>query len=305
MNTPSNFEPLEREHISASLAGTRPFYWSIRRELWENRSIYIAPFIITVVVFIGSVLTLLTLPLRMHSLATSDPARLQAMAAKPLHFAPAPIMMTTFIVAMFYCLDALYGERRDRSILFWKSLPVSDRTTVMAKASIPLLVLPLIAFLLSVATQLAMLIVSTPLLAGSAVSTITLWGRFVAGLPVMFYGLAVHALWFAPIYGWFLLVSGWAKRTPLIWAFLPLIAALAVEHTAFGTKYFGYMLQYRLMGAMKEAFVMRRNSAGHIEQINQLRLGNFLITPGLWVGLAFAALCLILAVRLRRNRESI
>ena len=51
-------------------------------------------------------------------------------------------MFTTFIVGVFYCLDALHGERRDRSILFWKSLPVSDLTTVLSKASIPLVVLP-------------------------------------------------------------------------------------------------------------------------------------------------------------------
>ena len=58
--------------------------------------------------------------------------------------APAPIMFATFLVGIFYCLDALHGERRDRSILFWKSLPVSDLTTVLSKASIPFAVLPLI-----------------------------------------------------------------------------------------------------------------------------------------------------------------
>ena len=62
-------------------------------------------------------------------------------------------MGTTFIVGIFYCLDALYGERRDRSILFWKSLPVSDLTTVLSKASIPLVVLPLLAFAITVVTQ--------------------------------------------------------------------------------------------------------------------------------------------------------
>ena len=47
-------------------------------------------------------------------------------------------MLTAMVVGLFYCLDALNGERRDRSILFWKSLPVSDTTAVLAKASIPL-----------------------------------------------------------------------------------------------------------------------------------------------------------------------
>ena len=63
---------------------------------------------------------------------------------------------------MFYCLDALYGERRDRSILFWKSLPVSDLTTVLSKASIPIVVLPLLTFAVTVATQLIMLLSAAP-----------------------------------------------------------------------------------------------------------------------------------------------
>ena len=69
--------------------------------------------------------------------------------------------MTALFVVIFYCLDALYGERRDRSILFWKSLPVSDLTTVLAKASIPLVVLPLVVFAITVAVQLAMLLLSS------------------------------------------------------------------------------------------------------------------------------------------------
>ena len=66
-------------------------------------------------------------------------------------------MLTAFLVGVFYCLDALHGERRDRSILFWKSLPVSDLTTVLAKASVPCRVLPPRAFALALATQLMLL----------------------------------------------------------------------------------------------------------------------------------------------------
>ena len=72
----------------------------------------------------------------------------------PYSHAAMLLMVTAFIVGVFYCLDALHGERRDRSILFWKSLPVSDLTTVLSKASIPLVVLPLLVFAITVATQL-------------------------------------------------------------------------------------------------------------------------------------------------------
>ena len=84
-------------------------------------------------------------------------------------------MLTTFVVGVFYCLDALHGERRDRSILFWKSLPVSDLTTVLSKASIPLVVLPLLTFAITVVTQWIMLLLSSAVLLGSGLSVATLW----------------------------------------------------------------------------------------------------------------------------------
>ncbi len=130
-------------------------------------------------------------------------------------------MGTTGIVAMFYCLDALYGERRDRSILFWKSLPVSDLTTVLAKASIPLLILPLLTIAITVVTFWIMLLLSAPALLANGISVATVWshvGLWQISQGLVFHLLAVHALWYAPIYCWWLLVSAWAKRTPILWA---------------------------------------------------------------------------------------
>src|SRR5437667_2763950 len=85
------------------------------------------------------------------------------------------LILTAFIVGLFYCLDALYGERRDRSILFWKSLPVSDRTTVLAKVSIPLVVLPLVAFAIAAVTQFLMLLAASVVLLATGVSAAPLW----------------------------------------------------------------------------------------------------------------------------------
>ena len=122
----------------------------------------------------------------------------------------------------------------------------------------------------------------------------------------MFYGLTVHALWFAPIYCWLLLVSAWAKRTTFLWALLPWLVTAAVERIAFSTTYFGSMLRYRVMGAMTEAFANQRRGSGEIlDQLSQLSPARFLASPGLWVGLIFAAACLAGAVRLRHDREPI
>src|SRR6202040_1767913 len=87
------------------------------------------------------------------------------------------LIVTAFIVGFFYCLDALYGERRDRSILFWKSLPVSDLTTVLSKAITPVVILPLVTFAITVVMQWIMLLVSTAVLLGSGVSVTTLWAH--------------------------------------------------------------------------------------------------------------------------------
>ena len=133
-------------------------------------------------------------------------------------------MGTALIVGIFYSLDALYGERRDRSILFWKSLPVSDLTTVLSKLTIPLVVLPLLSFAISLATQFIMLLLSSVILLGSGVSIATLWTEvsfFHVSLVLLYHLLTVHGLWYAPIYGWLLLVSAWAPRAPFIWAVLP------------------------------------------------------------------------------------
>jgi ABC-2 type transport system permease protein len=116
---------------SPGKAMTRPFFWSVRRELWENRSLYIAPLIVAAVVIIGFIFTAIGLPERRRALLLlNDAAKQRAAIEMPYSMAAMMIMFTVFIVGVFYCLDALYGERRDRSILFWKSLPVSDATTV-------------------------------------------------------------------------------------------------------------------------------------------------------------------------------
>jgi len=149
MNTPSNAVPGSFDAQPAApaiLSAWRPLYWSVQRELWENRSIYIAPLVVAGVYLFGFLISMITLPHRMRDAMALDAAKQQAAIEQPYDFAALLIMGTTLIVAIFYCLDALYGERRDRSILFWKSLPVSDVTTVVSKAIIPILVLPLVTF---------------------------------------------------------------------------------------------------------------------------------------------------------------
>jgi len=297
--------PLDpRAVMPADMAATRPLYWSIRRELWENRSIYIAPLVVAAVALLGFLISTIGLPERRRALLLLDPAQQQSAIERPYDIAAMLLILTVFLVGMFYCLDALHGERRDRSILFWKSLPVSDLTTVLSKASIPLVILPLLAFAIIVATQLIMLLMTTVILLPSGLSATT-WTRLplLESSLILPYGLLALALWHAPIYGWLLLVSGWARRTTFLWAVLPPLALCIVEKIAFNTSHLASLLKYRLIGFAAEAFAF--GTHGTIQSLEQLTPGKFLSTPGLWIGLAFAAAFCFAAVRLRRYREPI
>jgi ABC-2 type transport system permease protein len=290
----------------ATPSATRPLYWSVRRELWENRSVYVAPLIAAGVFLFGFWIKTFGLPHRMRTLSALDPAQQHAVLVRPFSVAATLIILTAYIVGVFYSLDALHGERRDRSILFWKSLPVSDLTTLLSKAGIPLVVLPLIAFVFSLATQLVMLLWSTVVLLLTGEGVVTLWTR----LPlfqmtiVMAYGLTVHALWHAPLYAWLLLVSGWARRATFLWAVLPLVAIGVFEKIAFQTSYFGALMKDRVIGAMNVAFALDAKDAD-VDRFTQLDPARFLSTPGLWLGLFAAAAVLAAAARLRRDREPI
>src|SRR5438309_2622131 len=301
MNTPSNTAP-QSTGISAAgyNAPTRPFYWSVLRELWENPSIYVAPLIVAIVVLFGFFVSTIGLPERRRAVLLLDPAKARAAIDTPYNVAAIMLIFTAFIVGVFYCLDALHGERRDRSILFWKSLPVSDLTTLLSKATIPLVVLPLVTLAIIVATQFVMLLWTSVLLITHGMSPVSTWTYFplFSNSFVLLYGLAAIALWHAPIYGWTLLVSGWARRATFLWAVVPFLAIAFFEKITFGTSYFASTLKDRLMGFAPKAFAFNMHSV----DCPQLTPGTYLSTPGLWLGLIFAAAFVAAAVRLRRYR---
>jgi len=276
-------------------------YWSMRRELWESRSIYVAPLAVAGVALFGfslsSIAGIWEKPLRLN------PAQPQA----PYDMAAGLMMLTGIVVSVFYCLDALHSERRDRSILFWKSLPVSDVTTVLAKACIPLVILPLLTFAITVAMQWLMLLLSSAVLLVSGLSVATLWTKLSflrMSWLLLYHVLTAHALWPAPIYCWLLLVSGWPRRATFLWAALPLVAIAGVEQIAFHTWHFAAMVGSRLMGAAPTV-ASTSTDMFPTDPMTHIAPDHFLSSPGLWIGLALAAVFLAAAVRLRRYREPI
>jgi ABC-2 type transport system permease protein len=302
----------------ASLASTRPLYWSVRRELWENHSTYIAPLSVAAVYLLGFGISVIWLPNNMreawmpHTMremaALKAPDTLIGLAMPYTHAAML-IGLIAFLAGIFYSLDALHGERRDRSVLFWKSLPVSDLTTVLSKAAIPLVVLPLIAFAVTILLQQIMRLLSITVLVVNGGSAAALWTRLPLSEMelVALYSAIVLVLWHAPIYCWFLLVSGWARRAAFLWAVLPWLAIAAMENIAFHTSFLGTQLYGRLLGFSGAAFDLKDKNGvpidAHFIPLAQLAPGRFFSNPSLWLGLVFAAACLVAAVRMRRYRD--
>jgi ABC-2 type transport system permease protein len=214
------------------------------------------------------------------------------------------MMLTTMIVAIFYCFDSLYTERRDRSILFWKSLPVSDLIAVLAKASVPVVILPVVGWAVSTVVQLGMAVISSIALIGSGVSV---WGQLQlprVSLLLLYHLITVHSLWWTPFFGWFLLVSAWARRTPILWGVLPIVSIVFLEKVAVGTYHFLDMLANRWMGGSADV-ILPKPGAFPTHPMTHMTPLRFFGDPGLWVRFAIFAVFLAIAVRLRKQRGPI
>jgi len=287
--------------------GIRPLYWSVRRELWENRSIVMAPTMVASLMLFGFLISMFTLPSRMRAvMVAATEAKQRNLVAMPHNVISVLLLVTTFIIAVFYCLDAFQSERADRSILFWKSLPVSDRTTVFAKALIPLCVLPAIVFVLTVIAQTIVLLASTVVLLSNPTGLRILWkyAYVFQSAFALLYGVIVIVAWHAPIYAWLLLVSAWARRNAVLWAMLPIFALGVLERMFLRTTVIGELAQSRMIGWFTEAFSFQpKGSVSALAPFHYLTPVKYLSSPGLWLGLLCAALFLAGAVRLRRNRE--
>jgi len=246
----------------------------IRRELWEHRSSFLFLPAITTAVVVSLLLILLiglysdSFQMSMdadietnsgtHEFTMRDSSLMDLLGAQLGELAAMPEAMradrldslftgvsviwfgTLWIVIIFYLLGALYDDRRDRSILFWKSMPVSDTMTIASKLMAGLVLAPLIYLMFIMIAHLAIALVATIAASGQDVSIWdTLWApaHFVArwfGFLAL-YGFII--LWCLPFFGWLLLVSSWAKSAPLAWAVgVPVVLAV-LEGALLGTTF--------------------------------------------------------------------
>jgi len=296
----------------------RPFYWSVKRELWENRSLWIAPLVAAGVVLLALIIALIAnashVSEGLQTLAVLPPEK-QQMVVNGLYVGIGIVVTIVMNIAVFfYLLDALQGERKDRSVLFWKSMPVSDTTTVLGKVFTAVVVSPAIVLATVVATMIVLVLLATVVLLIGGVNPLAIWAnpQLFEMLIASVYTLIAIELWYAPVTAWLLFVSSWAKRVAILWAVLTPVGLMLFERVAFSTQYVQDLIVYRLFSGLKTAFVAHspapRVSEGVAVEMphrvwDALDPVGFLTNPWMWVGLVVAAGFVAAAIWMRRYRE--
>ena len=296
----------------------------IRRELWEHRSIYVTPLVIGLIIAMMSVTGQVAISAMDHAVdiailgVSNLGAHERAAAINVLMISISGLfVLAMWVLTVFYSLDSLYAERKDRSILFWRSVPVTDAETVVSKLSVALLVIPLVTFAVIAATHLLVLLISSVWvgirggnawhLIWSAAPLLDNWAAtliFVLALP----------LWLSPFVGWFLLVSAYTKRSPLLIAFLPIILLPMLERSLIGSSVFAEAIFIRtgkmplLDGINAGEFLqgeenLHKLTESGISLMSMIDLGAFLSSSGLWLGILACGLFTTAAIYVRRYRD--
>ncbi|MGH8141493.1 MAG: hypothetical protein ACREU2_03090 [Steroidobacteraceae bacterium] len=288
----------------------------IRREFWEHRSLWVAPLLVGILLLAG----VATFSRVQFFLGVVRPGTVPPLVLMLFGWG-IPFYLAAGIVVVVYLLDCLYGERRDRSILFWRSMPVSDTQTVLAKLVVGLVIVPLATYLFAALTSL---LASGILALRHHVQvnggTPPPWNTLVWLRTQMFllYGLIALLLWYAPYAAYLMLASAWAKRSPYAWAFVPPVLLAIFEYMLFGTNYLGRIVERGFYQLVRLAFSLNLQLAFSFGDVTappldgrgpvravQAPVGpsGLLESPQLWLGLAAAALMVALAIRLRRYRD--
>jgi ABC-2 type transport system permease protein len=296
-----------REALPARISAGRTLFTLVRREFWEHRYLWACPLVVAALLAVSPLLGHGELHLPPFANADSRVA-LSTIVQWALLL---PLCLAMVICLSYYLLDCLYAERKDRSILFWKSLPVSDPLTVSAKVLVALVVVPAVICALAVLTHLVFSgVLNARVAAGGAPALLGFslleWFRTeLALLLVMLLGL----LWYAPWAAYLLLVSAWARRSPFLWAALPPVLAPLLERIVFGSHYLWSFLNYRKSGIWQTLAL----GHSHIISHHQVRSVGTLLDDlnfrgafgdiDLWLGVAVAAALVLLTVRVRRYRD--
>jgi len=293
----------------------------MRRELWEHRSIIVTP------AAVALVMSLLVLTAYVAATGfggavdigiiaaqnTGDMERRAALMAF-LIGNTVVFILASAILTIFYALDSLYAERKNKSILFWRSLPLTDAETVISKFLTAAVTIPLITFAAIVVAHLVNLVLASIFVSiegGSPGHLI--WGSvplFDVWATVLII-LVATPLWMSPFIGWFLFVSAWTKRSPLLTAFLPLLVLPMLEYFVLRTHFIADAFNSRGSLPLFEGFdvsvfdddSLREMSADSVSLLAHVDLAKFLSSGALWAGMVVCGLFLTAAIYVRRYRD--
>jgi len=319
--------------------------WMLRRELWEHKgSLFWAPVVVAAILLFftaasagygimmhGGTINAVVDGREVHiSDMREMPAPMREaivqVAGNSYLAAAVPLFIMLAFTVFFYCLSALYDERRDRSVLFWKSLPMSDQMTVLSKVVTAAIVAPVITTVTAVLMSLALLLIMGTYLAFNGVN---LFGILLATpalylAPLFLVGmLPVYILWALPTIGWLLMVSSWAKSKVFLWAIgVPLIALVIVKWVDFlvtgnqgmntGLTYFAKEVVNRGLGGLVPGiwFAFSEHTVAMRPGQHGVELGTVfaqswhtLAAPGVWIGAAAGVAMIVVAIRMRRWRD--
>jgi ABC-2 type transport system permease protein len=300
------------------------FLWQVRREVWEHKAIWVAPLIVIGCLALSMLVSRLHLGPDIEIDGIAPLAGLSdAKLARLVMIAYAGLTVVVFavmgIIAFFYAIDALYADRRDRSVLFWKSLPLSDAESVFSKFVVASVLIPMVAAAAAVLAQFVVAAVASARLAMTGFDAAgLLWHpeAVLGGLVIALLAGVTAAFWYAPVLAYLMLASSWAPRAPFLWAVLPPVALIVGERLLFYTDYVGDFVGARLFGIARVLRDVEGPDAdpstdeevrAEVARVADLDVaGNlleFFRSPELWLGLAAAGLLLAAAIWVRRYRD--
>ena len=315
------------------------FKWLLKREFWEHKGGFLwlpiivgALMIAFTVVSLGIAVSGVKGGMEINGVAVSSFADIVT-PEKRATFASAivgnytkltmPIMIAFGACVFFFCLGALHDERKDRSVLFWKSLPISDAETVLSKVAMAIGVAPLIAL---AAASVTAIITALLICAASAMAGVNIFAEVLSN-PATYLAplqlaamLPIYALWALPAIGWLLMVSAWAHGKPLLWAIgVPVLTGALLTWANSMFRFDWNMAWYwknivgRLLGSVLPGAWFSQQTQGMpgvgvtsepgILNSALVQSWQLLADANIWIGAAAGAAMLYAAIRLRGWRE--
>ncbi len=301
--------------------GYNPFKALMLREYWENRrAIFTTPLVITAISMLLLIISMgifgraihingeaFTLNEVIANMSGEEADTLKEHIHQLLLASTAPIMIGVWFCMVFTALGSLYDEKKDNSILFWKSMPVSDTQTILSKLLTVTLVIPFVAIGFAFIFQIFLLIVGTFATIGTEFNAWDiLWAS--SSLPLLILNevlyMLMFSLWALPIFAWFMLASVIAKRTPLLVATIPVALLALFEGLFFHSEYIARFIGMRLTGA--HIMDMDNGFSGNFTRFNpksSLDIIQSISDPALWVGLGITSIFLYGAIQLRKRNS--